>query len=339
MTLLARRSAALTALLLVFARSRADAQVTPDAGAPPDASAPEPPPPPPPPPPAARAVDPVREEARAHFQRGVELIGSERWADAIIELRRAQELRVTPAVHFNLGLALRAVGRNREAMAAFREFSRMSGATTNPELAARVDAYVQELTEGLGRVVLLVEPPSASVQIDGAAVRANESVEVDPGRHVIVAAAEGFAGENRTVEVARGSQSTVMLRMVPLVLSSRVTVTADPSGALVRIDGQNVGFGSVEETVRPGSHTLEVSAEGYYTFRRRFEALAGQSQTLRANLSNSRGVVESPWFWLGVGALAAGGGVAAYFLLQDLAPPYQGTLGNVTDALTVRGGR
>ncbi|MFO0650582.1 MAG: PEGA domain-containing protein [Polyangiales bacterium] len=335
MTLLARRTAALAALLIALARSRADAQVAPDdAGAPPEAS-----PSPQPPPPAVRAVDPVREEARAHFQRGVELIGAERWADAILELRRAQELRATPAVLFNLGLALRAVGRNREAMAAFREFSRMSGATTNPELAARVDAYVQELTAGLGRVVLLVEPPSATVQIDGLAVRANESVEVDPGRHVIIAAADGFAGENRTVEVARGSQSTVMLRMVPLVLSSRVTVTADPSGALVRIDGQNVGFGSVEETVRPGSHTLEVSAEGYYTFRRRFEALAGQSQTLRANLSNSRGVVESPWFWLGVGALAAGGGVAAFFLLQDLAPPYQGTLGNVTDALTVRGGR
>lgn len=335
MTLLARRTAALAALLIALARSRADAQVAPDdAGAPPEAS-----PSPQPPPPAVRAVDPVREEARAHFQRGVELIGAERWADAILELRRAQELRATPAVLFNLGLALRAVGRNREAMAAFREFSRMSGATTNPELAARVDAYVQELTAGLGRVVLLVEPPSATVQIDGVAVRANESVEVDPGRHVIIAAADGFAGENRTVEVARGSQSTVMLRMVPLVLSSRVTVTADPSGALVRIDGQNVGFGSVEETVRPGSHTLEVSAEGYYTFRRRFEALAGQSQTLRANLSNSRGVVESPWFWLGVGALAAGGGVAAFFLLQDLAPPYQGTLGNVTDALTVRGGR
>ena len=152
---------------------------------------------------------------------------------------------MTPAVHFNLGLALRAVGRNREAMAAFREFSRMSGATTNPELAARVDGYVQELTEGLGRVVLLVEPPSASVQIDGAAVRANESVEVDPGRHVIVAAAEGFTGENRTVEVARGSQSTVMLRMVPLVLSSRVTVTADPSGALAFTCGMNMYQGSI----------------------------------------------------------------------------------------------
>lgn len=336
MTSHTRSSAALAALLVLCARTRAEAQVgSEDAGASTDASTTAPPTPATP----TTTIDSTREEARAHFQRGVELIGAERWAEAITELRRAQELRVTPPVLFNLGLALRAVGRNREAMASFREFSRLSGAATNPELAARVDAYVQELSEGLARVVLLVEPPSATVQIDGAAVRANESVEVDPGRHVIVAVSDGFASENRTIDVARGTQNTVTLRMVPLVLSSRVVVRADPSNALVRIDGQNVGFGMVEETVRPGTHSLEVSAEGYYTFRRRFEALAGQNQTLRANLSNSRGVVESPWFWVGMGALAAGGGVAAYFLLQELAPPYQGTLGNVTDALSVRGSR
>jgi PEGA domain len=334
MKLLTRRCAVIAALVAAPI-ARVEAQVAPvDGGAPADASTPATPSTE-----ALSAPDPVREEARAHFRRGVELIGSERWAEAITELRRAQELRVTPAVMYNLGLALRAVGRNREAMAAFREYARLAGASSTPELAARVDAYVQELREGLGHIVLEVEPPSARVQIDGDAARANESVEVDPGRHVIVAEAEGFAPENRTVEVARGAPSMVLLRMVPLVLSSHVIVRADPSNALVRIDGQNVGFGNIEETVRPGTHTLEVSAEGYYRFRRSFEALAGQSQTLRANLSNSRGVAESPWFWLGLGALAAGGGVAAYFLLQDLAPPYQGTLGNVTDAITVRSWR
>jgi hypothetical protein len=60
--------------------------------------------------------DPVREAARLHFQRGVGYIEQERWADAILELQRARDLRVTPAVLYNLGLAYRAVGRNRDAM-------------------------------------------------------------------------------------------------------------------------------------------------------------------------------------------------------------------------------
>lgn len=336
MTAHPRRSLALVSALLMSISARANAQVTPDAGAPSDASTTPTPPAQPAPTTQTPPADPVREEARAHFQRGVEYIGAERWADAIAELRRAQELRVTPPVMYNLGLAYRAVGRNRDAMTAFREFERLSGASVNVELSARVDAYMQELAAGIGRVVLEVEPPTARVRIDGDEVRANASIEVDPGRHVVVAEAEGFAGESRTVEVARGAQTAVLLRMVPQVLSSRVTVRSNPSGALVRIDGQNVGFGDIEEIVRPGSHTLEVSADGYYTFRRGFEALAGQSQTLRANLSDRRSVAESPWFWIGMGAVAAGGGVAAYFLLQSIAPVYQGTLGSVTDAATVR---
>ncbi len=321
----ARWFLAASALLAV---APAAAQVAPDdAGAAVDAAAPQP------------EADTAREAARAHFQRGVGYIEAERWADAITELRAAQEIRVTASVMYNLGLAYRAVGRNRDAMGAFREFTRLSGAATNPEIAARVDAYMTELGAGLGRMVLEVEPPSARVMMDGAAARANESVEVDPGRHVVIAEAEGFASETRTVEVARGASTRVVLRMVPAVLSSRVTVRAEPSGATVRIDGQTVGFGTVEETVRAGTHSLDVSAPGYAPLRRSFEALAGQNQTIRATLNSNRGVAESPWFWIGVSAVAAGAGVAAWFLLQDLAPPYQGTLGTVTDAVHVGGWR
>ena len=317
----ARWFLAASALLAV---APAAAQVAPD-----DAGAAAPP----------TEADAARDSARAHFQRGVGYIEAERWADAITELRAAQELRVTASVMYNLGLAYRAVGRNREAMAAFREFTRLSGAAANPEIAARVDAYTRELGAGLTRIALEIEPPTARVVIDGAAARANESVEVDPGRHVVLAEAEGFASETRTVEVARGAQTRVVLRMVPSVLSSRVTVRAEPPGAVVRIDGQTVGFGTVEETVRAGPHSLDVSAPGYTPLRRTFEALAGQTQTIRATLGSNRGVADSPWFWVGVSAVAVGAGVAAWFLLQDLAPPYQGTLGAVTDAVHVGGWR
>jgi len=286
---------------------------------------------------AATPPDAARDAARLHFQRGVELIEQERWADAILELQRARDLRVTPSVLYNLGLAYRAVGRNREAMGAFRAFSRAPGATVDAALTGRVDAYVRELAAGLGWLELQVEPPSARVRVDGAPVAERGPVEVDPGRHVIAVEAEGFASESRTIDVARGAQATVVIRMVPAVVSSRVVVRAEPAAALVRIDGHDVGFGVVEEVVRPGSHSLEVSAAGHTVFRRTFEALAGQTQTIRAVLSSDRTVLSSPWFWVGVVAVAAGAGVAAYFLLQDIEAPYRGTLGTgtVTDALSL----
>ena len=96
------------------------------------------------------------------------LIEQERWADAILELQRARDLRVTPPVLYNLGLSYRAVGRNREAMGAFRAFSRTPGAAADAALAGRVDAYVRELAAGLGWLELQVEPPTARVRVDSA---------------------------------------------------------------------------------------------------------------------------------------------------------------------------
>lgn len=283
------------------------------------------------------ASDPVREEARGHFTRGVQYIEAARWADAIAELERARELRVTPPVLYNLGLAYRAVGRNREAMAAFRAFSRIGATGASPELLGRVDGYIRELASGLGWLEFQLDPPTARVRIDGTLVAIQGPLEVDPGRRVVQVEADGFSTETRTLEVRRGAQASVVIRMVPTVLSSRVTVRAEPPNALVRIDGHDVGFGFVEEIVRPGSHTIEVSAEGHRRFSRDIEAYAGQSQTVRAVLSSNRTVFESPWFWVGVGVVAAGAGVAAWFLLQDLAPPYRGTLGTVTDAISLGG--
>ena len=76
----ARRTVALAALLLAPAVARGQ-------GAPHDGDA------------ASRS------EARAHFLRGVAHIAEARWADAVDELQRAQALRPTPAVMYNLGLA------------------------------------------------------------------------------------------------------------------------------------------------------------------------------------------------------------------------------------------
>src|SRR6478752_2685514 len=75
----------------------------------------------------------TRERAREHFARGVQLIQEARWLDAIGELETARDLRVTPPVLYNLGLAQRAVGRNREAVTSFRGFLNLAGSNRNPD--------------------------------------------------------------------------------------------------------------------------------------------------------------------------------------------------------------
>lgn len=232
-----------------------------------------------------------REEARARFERGVAYIEAERWADAITELQRAREIRATPAVLYNLGLAYRAVGRSRDAVAAFRDFVAASSGAANPELMARVRAYLQELTAGIARLDLQVEPPSARVLLDGVEVQTRQPHELDAGRHVIVAEADGYAAQTRALELGRGARESLRLRLVPLA-PPRLTVHAAPPLGVAR---------PAPQSPAPESH----------------------------------GVLQSPWFWVGVGVVAAGAGVATYFALHEGTPTYQGTLGTVTDAFTV----
>jgi hypothetical protein len=297
-----------------------------------------------PPPSATPAQQPGdaarREQAREHFQRGVEFIGQSRWLEALAELRLARELRVTPAVAFNLGLAQRAVGRNREAIESFREYIRLAGAGGNADLVARADGYIRELAAGIGRLELRIEPPTASVAVDGASITPGTiSVEVDPGRHVVSVNAEGFANESRVIEVRGGGVAVVVLRMVPTLMAARLRVESNLADALVRIDGSDMGFGTVEEMLRPGRHTIEVRATGRATFRRDFFAVAGARATVRAALQlQGRTVFASPWFWLGVTVVAAGLTVGGIFLFSYVEAPYRGVWGVVPDALhLVRG--
>lgn len=284
--------------------------------------------------------DPQRELAREHFQRGLAAITEERWADAITELEQSRQIRVTASVAYNLGLAYRAVGRAREAIAAWREFIRLATDPSNAALVARADAYIQEMSARLSRLEVRVEPPSATVLVDGLDVTAQApSLVIDAGRHLVAAQTEGYTPETRTVDAPAGGSAPVVIRLVPVAMASHVRVESNLPNALVRLDGEPVGFGTADETVRPGSHTLEVSAENFSTFRRTFTAVVGENLTVRAVLSDRRTILSSPWFWTGVGAVVVGAVIASIVLLSTTTDPYAGTWGTVSDAITLGGAR
>ncbi len=323
--------ATLAAPSITFAQTPPDAAVaSTDASAPSAAPTPA----------AVTPPDPQRELAREHFQRGLSAITEERWADAITELEQSRQIRVTASVVYNLGLAYRAVGRAREAINAWREFIRLAVEPSNAALVARADAYIREMSARLSRLEIRVEPPNATVLVDGADVSAQApSLVIDAGRHLVAAQAEGYTPETRTVDAPAGGAAPVVIRLVPVAMASHVRVESNLPNALVRLDGEAVGFGTAEETVRPGSHTLEVSAENFSTFRRTFTAVVGENLTVRAVLSDRRTILSSPWFWTGVGAAVVGAVVASIFLLSSTADPYAGTWGTVSDAITLGGAR
>ncbi len=64
-----------------------------------------------------------------------------------------------------------------------------------------------------------------------------------------------------------------------------VRVSGNPVGAIVRIDGREVGVVPYEGRVTAGDHQLEVSLGGYETFSRRFTARNGSTEAIDVALT------------------------------------------------------
>jgi hypothetical protein len=94
-----------------------------------------------------------------------------------------------------------------------------------------------------------------------------------------------------------------------------VAIHATPANATIRVDGRSVGHESSTQTLPPGTHEIEVSADGYQNFHRSVLLHAGDTVDVQASLDRRSSVLTSPWLWGGigvvvVGAVAVGVGVA-----------------------------
>jgi hypothetical protein len=113
-----------------------------------------------------------------------------------------------------------------------------------------------------------------------------------PGDHTVVLRGAGTLGTQPASAPVRVDQLTPLtLRLEPLEAHLRVEAT--PSGALVAVDGTNVGRGVWDGRLREGVHQLEIAAEGFLATRRRVEVGPGKPDVVRVQLE--RDLDSSMW--------------------------------------------
>ena len=132
----------------------------------------------------------------------------------------------------------------------------------------------------------------AQVTIDGevAGLTPLDPVELNAGTHQVrVEAAPRYRSFESTVEMAgEGEAQTLNARLMPLWAA--VTFQTTPAGALVRVDGENVGSSPVTTDLLAGRHAYELNLSGYRSFRGTLEVEANEPQTLPpVNLIGSDG--------------------------------------------------
>jgi formylglycine-generating enzyme required for sulfatase activity len=135
---------------------------------------------------------------------------------------------------------------------------------------ASTQVFEFELEELPGLLVVNLEVETeARIRIDGREEEAwsQDPIELTAGEHELEFLAEGYRSTSITVAVAgRGEAQTLDVELQPLWAT--VTMSSQPEGATVKIDGETVGQTPVTTQVLEGERSVEISLAGFKPQRR-----------------------------------------------------------------------
>ncbi len=251
------------------------------------------------------------DDPREWFERGLSALDAGRFDDSIRAFERSYALRASPVVLYNLGLALRGVGRIREATSALERFAQRPADGTTP---AQLSAVQQELTRlrgALATVDVDVTPRATRAVIDANEVLPTRgSVSIDPGTHTVVLSLDGYRSETRMLTAARGRATPLVARLEPTDSSPHLQIESNVSTALVLVDEREVGRGATDTATTEGTHTVVVRAAGYREVRRSLRVSATGPTRLVVELQRDSGL--RPW---AIGLIAGGAAVATIIVV------------------------
>jgi serine/threonine protein kinase len=110
-------------------------------------------------------------------------------------------------------------------------------------------------------------PAGAQIQIDGqndpSWVTPFNIAGLNPGQHTLTIIKPGYATDTRSIEVASGSRSFVSVQLAQL--AATVSVTSEPAGAAIWMDGKDTGRVTPAQISvdKPGNHSFAFKKQGY----------------------------------------------------------------------------
>lgn len=145
-----------------------------------------------------------------------------------------------------------------------------------------------------GRLRILTDPAGAEVEVDGGSVghAPMEALSLEPGEHRIGLRAGRHQVHDQSVDIdGRDQLQTLEVTLIPAWAA--IAVNSLPTGASLRVDGEDVGVTPLTAEIGAGSHRLELRLDGYEPWRGALEVEANQPQTLSTvELAEARGRLQ-----------------------------------------------
>jgi hypothetical protein len=131
-----------------------------------------------------------------------------------------------------------------------------------------------------GQLVVNSTPEGAQIQLDGKFddtwVTPVTLTGLAPGAHSISVTKSGFNAETRSLDIAAASKSFLVVHLT--VASATVSLTSDPPGAQILMDGRDTGrVTPVQLAVESGQHNFLIRMPGYLEESTTANLQAGQA--------------------------------------------------------------
>ncbi len=165
-------------------------------------------------------------QARAQFQRAIELEQAGNYTTALEQFRDVGQVRMTPQVRFHIATCEENLGRLVTALGGY-QLAYADADSVGDDFKSEVDRAVTRLQAAIPKLVIErgAGAEAAEIQLDGVALGASSvgvPVPLDPGPHAVTAKAPGFLSFSQTVTIAENEEKKV-----------NVELTAEPQEARV----------------------------------------------------------------------------------------------------------
>ncbi len=236
--------------------------------------------------------------AEALKKEGDALMGDIRYEEALAKYREAYKLGANPALLYNQGRALEALGRYPEALEMLRSFD----AKAPPDLHAKVPNLQKLIDDVEAHTCLLTVDAPAGAQVRMGDVVLGKAplpeIRVNAGKRVrLEATLEGAEPDVQELDLPGKAKARVSFNLVSKDKTGVLAIDSPVKGATVTVDRLPPRQVPTEIRVPAGRHTVTLTAAGYRTNVVDVEVAVGQR----------RPVIIEP------GESVAGGVVGAYF--------------------------
>jgi|GEM_PF-689836 len=213
--------------------------------------------------------------ARGAYEAGIAHLDAARYQEAALALERSRALREVPVVLYNLALAYRGLGQYRRAVGLFDRYLEAPEAGVTPERIAAVRAEREELERALVHATMAVTPATATLRVDGGDARPSpETLELDPGRHVLEWSASAHRPHREDITATPGARPRITVVLEP-IREGRLQVDTSYPAVEIAIDGVRAGVGRVDRELPVGDHVVTLRAASYRDVQRRVTVQPG----------------------------------------------------------------